>query len=147
MINLGETIKTIRENKNKTQREFADELTIPQSQLSYIENGRKTSLTIEKLEFVCDYLEIRHNKKQIKQLKEGIPEQGKQQEEVKEHLEGLKTMKEIKDKRSYKQVAKTLEDRLQESEKKVEEYQHKIDSQKIAVDIYREVIELLEGAK
>lgn len=128
MTKIGKQIKEKREQANKSQKEFAEELTIAQPLLSRIENGHPVALSIQKLEFVCDYLEIEHTKKELKALKEGDT-----------------PVKQPKPTKKSTPKAGTNNDKLLSKLKR--KYHKNLDiSTKllIAANVYQEVIELVE---
>lgn len=66
---IRDTIKVIRKERGVTQKVLANELGIYGHQVGELENGKRSSLSEEKLEFILDYLNIEWKKSDIRQLR------------------------------------------------------------------------------
>ena len=136
---IGNQIKRKREEEGKSQREMAEDLGVAQSALSQLENGKPASLNIEKIEFICDYLEIEHTKKKLKEAKEGTPgpekptNPGRQKEATK-----TKPIKEESESESIETILEKLQQKYGESMDLATKYLNE-------ANVYADVIEMIKG--
>ena len=142
---IGNQIKVKREEQDKSQRKMAEELGVAQSALSQLENGKPVHLTIEKIEFVCDYLGIEHTKKKLKEAKEGSvieipgPEKPTKPERQKEATK-TKPIKEESESESIETILEKLQQKYGESMDLATKYLSE-------ANVYADVIEMIKGAR
>ena len=140
---IGNQIKRKREEEGKSQRKIAEELGVAQSALSQLENGKPASLNIEKIEFICDYLEIEHTKKKLKEAKEGSvietpgPEKPTKPERQKEATK-TKPIKEESESESIETILEKLQQKYGESMDLATKYLSE-------ANVYADVIEMIKG--
>ena len=140
---IGNQIKRKREEEGKSQRKMAEDLGVAQSALSQLENGKPVHLTIEKIEFVCDYLGIEHTKKKLKEAKEGSvietpgPEKPTKPERQKEATK-TKPIKEESESESIETILEKLQQKYGESMDLATKYLSE-------ANVYADVIEMIKG--
>jgi transcriptional regulator with XRE-family HTH domain len=140
---IGNQIKRKREEEGKSQKKMAEDLGVAQPALSQLENGKPTSLNIEKIEFICDYLEIEHTKKKLKEAKEGSaietpgPEKPTKPERQKEATK-TKPIKEESESESIETILEKLQQKYDESMDLATKYLNE-------ANVYADVIEMIKG--
>lgn len=140
---IGNQIKRKREEEGKSQRKMAEELGVAQSALSQLENGKPASLNIEKIEFICDYLEIEHTKKKLQEVKDGVLEEAIKSEKPTKP-EPLATTVETKPIKNNSSNG-TIEEILKKLQRKYTENMDLATKYLSEANVYADVIEMIKG--
>lgn len=131
---IGVKVKASREELKKNQREFAEELNIAQSALSNLESGKPVPLTLEKIEFLCDYIGIAHNRKKLLEAKKGKKEEELNSTSDNDAVNGKTAALE------QSTILKELKGRYQENIELATKYM-------IAANVYQEVIDIIKESE